>query len=130
MSALMLWLSVAFGALAIEPSPAVGQPTTIIVSDDVDQPRGGVTVRVRHRPGLTGETEVAVGVSDSLGRVVWKPEVPGVAEIRVDAESLPIHVAAAEQPVVSLTLLGLLALAAVTALGLGVVPTGFTRRRA
>src|SRR5690606_23043937 len=77
------WLaSLAWASITIEDPPRPGEETVVVVTDDAGRPRAGETVRVIHRPGLGGEREVAVGITDARGRVRWTPQMDGVTIVR------------------------------------------------
>lgn len=94
MNALLLTLALALGAddpatppppptvtLSAAPAPAV--PVTFEVRGADGAPRVGDTLRVVVRPGSPDARELGIGITDTLGRVVWKPTVPGVTELYV-----------------------------------------------
>lgn len=129
---ILLWLSLclarAASTIAFEPEPVAGAETVILVTDDLSRPEPGATVQVVHRPGLAGERQVAIGITDSRGRVLWTPELGGVARVRAGEASVDVVVARSALPAGTATLLGLL-----FAGGLAAVLYGFTphrRRRA
>ncbi len=124
------WLAarVATAGIAVEGEPVAGQPVVVLVTDAEERPRRGETVRVVHRPGLAGEREVAVGITDGLGRVRWTPDLPGVGELRAGDEALRLRVGRQRVPTDTAVLLGLLGVAAGGAVAYGVV--GPVRRRA
>lgn len=113
------WLTLAHAGIRIEAPPVERQETVILVTDELGDPRPGETVRVIHRPGLAGERERAVGITDGRGRVRWTPEQPGIAELQAGDEPLRIRVAWARVPVATWLLLGLLACGGVAALVVG-----------
>ncbi len=118
----MIWLllcGLAAAELSTEVPPTLGNETVVVVLDDEGRPRAGETVRVVHRPGMAGELEVAIGITDGRGRVRWTPDLPGIAVIRADEETKKFHVARASIPTGTLTLLLLLLAAAGTALLFG-----------
>lgn len=96
-----------------------GQEVVLAVIDEAGDPRSGETVRVIHRPGLAGEQELAIGISDGRGRVRWTPEVSGVARIRAGEETTTVRIVAATPPIAVATTLGLLLLTSAGALGYG-----------
>ncbi|MBX2800924.1 MAG: hypothetical protein KTR31_24805 [Myxococcales bacterium] len=116
----VLWLShLAMAGITFESPPLHGAPTVVVVADDDGRPRAGETVRVVHRPGLSGEQEQAIGITDGRGRVRWTPAVPGRAEVRAGQEPLEVRVAWARAPLGTVLLLVLCALAGIVALGHG-----------
>jgi len=122
-----LWCATAGATIALDRPPAVGQETIIAVEDDAGLGRGGETVRVVHRPGLSGERELAIGITDGRGRVRWTPTTPGIARLRAGEEPLIIRVDHRERPLGIPLLLALLAAGGVAALTGGL---GLPRRRA
>lgn len=129
MIALLIAVGVAWASVEIEPPPAVGQESIVRVVDDTNEARPGRTVRVVHRPGLAGEREVAIGITDGRGRVRWSPVDVGVAVIRVDDATRAVRISRAEPPLDAITLLGLLALAGSASLAFGVAPRARNPRR-
>jgi hypothetical protein len=105
--------------ITVAPPPIEGQESTVTITDDLGRGAAGLTVRVMHRPGLTGAQEVAIGITDSLGRVRWNPDQPGSAELRVDDEALPVAIGWAHWPIGTLLLLAWLAAAATAMIGFG-----------
>jgi hypothetical protein len=121
MIALWLWSATASAGIVLEQEATVGVEVVVEVTDAEGHPRPGETVRVLHRPGLTGEREFAIGITDGRGKVRWTPELPGVADLGAGDEHLDLSVARVDAPTASWTLLGLLALAGVAALGFGLL---------
>ena len=66
-----------FALVTLEAPALIGAEVVIAVTDEQGDPAGGETVRVVHRPGLAGEREVAVGITDGRGRVRWTPDASG-----------------------------------------------------
>ena len=87
------WIAVALAGVHFEAPPAAGVETIVAVTDAADQPAPGETVRVVHRPGLTGEEDLAIGITDGRGRVRWTPTQGGIAVVRAGDERLPVEVA-------------------------------------
>ena len=85
-------IATAFGGVSLESPPVAGTETVVAVQDAEGDPRGGVTVRVVLRPGLTGERELAVGITDGRGRIRWTPPEPGVAWLRAGDEISKLRV--------------------------------------
>ena len=100
-------LCVAVASIEVDTPPVLGAETVVVLRDAQGNGRGGETVRVIHRPGLGGEREVAVGITDGLGRVRWTPEVGGVARLEAGEEQLRTVVA---QPPPAETVVGLILL--------------------
>lgn len=96
-----------------------GEETLVTVTDDLGRPVPGVTVRVLHRPELDGAQELAIGITDTLGRVRWTPELAGTAQVRADQEIVPVAIAWSGAPPDTAVVLALLAVAALGALGYG-----------
>jgi hypothetical protein len=130
----LAWLAFAWLALAAAPAMAAvevegvadggtelrqGEEVVLAVTDEAGDPRSGETVRVIHRPGLAGETELAIGISDGRGRVRWTPEVSGVARLRAGEEEAMIRIVPTSPPIVVVVTLGLLLLTSAGALGHG-----------
>ena len=124
---IVLWSTLAFAALTVDPAPTQGVESTVLVTGDDLAPRAGVTIRVVHRPGLDGTRELSVGITDTRGRVRWTPELAGTAVLRSDNDALPLAVAWQGAPPETLILLGLLVAGALVAAGYGVF-TGWRRR--
>lgn len=120
MTFLVLLAGLASAEISLEEAPVTGERTYVIVTDAEGRPRGGETVRVIHRPGLSGESETAIGITDALGRAEWKPEHSGVARLIAGEEELALHVAWPAAPMNALVLLFLLLVAGVGASAYGV----------
>ncbi|MEQ1569572.1 MAG: hypothetical protein ABMA64_28300 [Myxococcota bacterium] len=112
-----LWSGLALAAVVTETPPVQGAETVIAMTDAEGAPASGETVRVVHRPGLAGEKELAVGITDGRGRVRWTPEQAGVARIRAGDELLAVVITPSAVPASTPLLLGLLGLASVLAVG-------------
>lgn len=115
----LLATSLAFGGITTDSPPVQGTATVVVLTDGDGRPRGGETVRVVHRPGLQGDREVAIGITDGLGRVRWTPDVAGVAEIRAGQEHLALQIGWPGIPLDSAVLLVLLGIAGLGAGGYG-----------
>lgn len=90
-----LWLSAALATehASLSVHATVGTEVTVSVVDDDQAAMPGQTLSVVHHPGSPDEREVGIGITDSLGRVRWKPELGGVATLRVgDHEALRFDV--------------------------------------
>ncbi len=129
----MIWLvTSAFAGLAFETPPIQGQETVVVVVEGVpggdlpedSEPTGGATVRAVYRPGLPGQHEQAIGITDGRGRARWTPTEGGVAVVRANDESLDVRVAPARPPSTTLALATILALGAA-----GSAAWGLSRRR-
>jgi len=122
----MIWLlGAALASVTLAPEPATAEaPTVLTVLDDDGRPRSGETVRVLHRPGLVGEAEQAIGITDARGQVRWTPSRGGVAHLRAGDAVHAVHVQPATPRLDVPLLLGLLLLG-----GLGATGYGLGRRR-
>ena len=123
----MIWLllaQISIGAIVTTAPPLLGTELVIEVQHNDGRPRPGETVRVVHRPGLGGEQELAIGITDGLGRVRWTPESPGVAVLRAGDETQSIRVTSDAPPVNTILLLVLLTLTSLGALVYALVPAG------
>ncbi|MEZ4236501.1 MAG: hypothetical protein R3F59_10150 [Myxococcota bacterium] len=138
MSPVLLWLAqAALGAVTVEGEPEDGPPivlrqgeeVVLAVTDAEGEARSGETVRVVHRPGLAGEAELAIGISDGRGRVRWTPELSGLARLRAGDEVRSLRIAPAAPPLGVEVTLGLLLVTSLGAFGYGWVgPRGRARR--
>ena len=121
---LLFWLlGSAHGSILVEEPPELGVSNWITVTSG-DRPVGGETVSVVHRPGIAGEQEIAVGITDARGRVRWTPARSGVTTIQAGPRRDTIHVTAVIPPPEAITLLGLIIMA-----GLGSLLYGLRLRR-
>ena len=125
----LLWMTLSWGSIAVERPAVEGVATVLVVSDADGNHRGGETVRVVHRPGLSGEREIAIGITDGLGRVRWTPEIAGVALLKAGDEVLPLRIGWPGVPLQTAVLFGLLTLAGVWSVLFGLRPTGSRGRR-
>lgn len=115
------WIGVASAAVTLDAEPArQGTEAVVLVTDEIGDPRSGETVRVVHRPGLAGEKELAVGITDGRGRVRWTPEASGITNLRAGDQVQVIRVAPAQPPTTTAVVLGLLATSGLVALGYGI----------
>jgi len=101
----------------------------VTLHGDLGRPEPGATVQVVYRPGLDGERQRAIGITDSLGRVRWTPEVGGVAEVRAGQERRLVAVAWPSPPLGSVVLLVLIALSGLGFSGYGWRAHSARRRR-
>ena len=114
---ILLATQIALASVTLAEPPQIGGEVWVHVTDE-DTPLAGETVRVLHRPGLHGESEVAIGITDSRGRVRWQPSISGVAELRAGSETQRV-VVASPPPTGTSVLLALLALLGLGALAIG-----------
>lgn len=112
------WSALAVAGMSWEDEPREGVEAVLAVVDEAGAPRSGLTVRVIHRPGLSGEREVAIGITDGRGRVRWTPEQPGVARLRAGDEEQLVRIGTARTEPTPLLILGLLVATGAGALGL------------
>jgi hypothetical protein len=125
----MLALSLAFAQVTVDPAPRVGVETVVEVVDELETAEPGATVQVTHRPGLDGERQIAIGITDSRGRVRWTPEMGGVAILRAGDRLAPVVVGWSAVPPATASLLVLLLLAALGLTGYGLLPRRPLRTR-
>lgn len=119
----MWWsLAVAFATITIDPPPQVEVESALVVLKDEERPAAGATVRAWLHPGLPEEREIAIGVTDARGRVLWTPEVAGRVRIEAADQELGLLVVHPQPPTGPLALL-LLMIAA----GVGATARSFTR---
>lgn len=85
-----------------------GVEVVVMVRDARNELVSGETVRVIHRPGLAGERELAIGISDGRGRVRWTPEVPGVALLRAGDGAVRVLVEPDDKPIGIVVLLAIM----------------------
>lgn len=110
--------------IVIEGEPTTHETVAIDVIDDLSRPVSGATVRAIRRPGLPGERDLAVGLTDARGRVYWTPKRPGTQILRAREHELIVHVrpdTPSPTPIVLLSSSGLV--------GLGLLVWGLWPRR-
>ena len=123
---LLLMLSHAWAEprLVVAGTAQEGSPVEVQLVDADNRPIVGATLRVMHRPGLPGEVELGLGITDSSGRVVWTPEVAGPATLSTRLHQAPVelHVAVSHVswPLNALVPIGLIFLTGLALMGLGV----------
>ena len=105
--------------ITVDPPAKIGQESVIAVTDDIGEPVAGLAVSVVLRPGLDGEKEIALGITDGLGRVRFTPDAGGLALVRADTEELPIAIGWGAAPEATLALLGALVVGAFAAIAFG-----------
>lgn len=89
-----LWLALAAGAaVEIETAPSEGAETVLVVTDRAGEPLAGATVRALYRPGLPGEREQAIGITDGRGRIAWTPSASGIARVQAADQRHAVRVA-------------------------------------
>jgi hypothetical protein len=115
----IVFATAAWAVVEFETPPAVGEETMIVVRNDLGDSRGGETVRVVHRPGLSGEQELAIGITDGRGRVRWTPRTEGVAWVRAGDEIARVRVEGSDGPPVIPFLVALLLFGGAGALAYG-----------
>jgi hypothetical protein len=109
-------MSSAENLVTVDPAPVQGAESWVVVTDDIGRAASGVTIRVVHRPGLDGTRELAIGITDALGRVRWTPEAAGAALVQADDAQLPVEVAWAAPPSATIALMVMLAIGALAAI--------------
>ncbi|TVQ92766.1 MAG: hypothetical protein EA397_06310 [Deltaproteobacteria bacterium] len=124
---ILLLATLASASILIEEPATVGEEVEITVLDDLSRPIVGAPVRVAHRVGLTGERELALGLTDARGQVYWTPTQGGRTQVRARELSTTVRVHDKTPPAPTLVLLGLTAL---TGLVLGLLALRPPRRRA
>jgi hypothetical protein len=126
-----VWMlgTLAFADLTTEPAPVVDTESVILVTQPDGTPLGGETVRVVHRPGMVGEAEVAIGITDTRGKVRWTPVEPGLSVLRAGEQSRTLQVGRIESPKALFALLLILVVAALTALAYGLFDARKAQRR-
>ena len=125
---LLVW-GLALAQVTVDPPPRVGEESVVEVLDEFERAEPGATVQVVHRPGLDGERQIAIGITDSRGRVRWTPEVAGVAVLRAGDRRTPVVVGWTGVPPTTASLLAMLMLAAVGLMGYGLLPRRRRRTR-
>jgi hypothetical protein len=119
---IVIWLvASAFAGVDFEVPPREGVETVVVVTapgigEEAPQPVAGATVRVTHRPGLAGEKELAIGITDGRGRVRWVPGEGGVADVRANDEVERVRIDSGGVPPVEAGLGGTLLVAGLLAL--------------
>jgi hypothetical protein len=91
-----LWLCSALAAehATLSVHASLGHEVIVSVVDDDQASMPGQTLTVVHHPGSPDEREIGIGITDSLGRVRWKPDQGGVAVLRVgDHDALRFDIA-------------------------------------
>lgn len=113
---LLFWLlASAEASIVVGEDPQLGVESWVTVSSS-EQPVAGATVSVIHRPGIAGEIEIAVGITDASGRVRWTPARRGVTTIQAGPRQTTVRVASPLPPPEAITLLGLIIMAGLASL--------------
>ena len=97
--------------ITVTPAPTVGQECLVQVAGA--EPVGGAPVRVVLRPGLPGQHEAAIGITDGAGQLRWTPDVQGALRLEAGQATAVVHVAPDGPPLALLGYGGTLALAIV-----------------
>ena len=85
-------VSCALAGILIDHPSTTSSEITITVTNSADIPLSGVSVRAHHRPGWHDASEIAVGISDSNGRVRWAPKVSGPALLQAGTQTQTIYI--------------------------------------
>lgn len=123
---LLLLLSHAWAEprLAVVGAVQEDSPVEVQLVDADNRPIVGATLRVLHRPGLPGEVELGLGITDSSGRVAWTPEISGPATLSTRVHHAPVEldvaIARTSWPLNALVPIGLLMFAGLSLMALGV----------
>jgi hypothetical protein len=80
-------------AVTFEVPPVQAVETVVIATRTDGEPLAGATVRVVYRPGLAGEHEQAIGITDGRGRITWTPSDAGIAVVKAADQEQPLRVA-------------------------------------
>jgi hypothetical protein len=113
--------------LTVEPPAHPGVESVLTLVGDDGAPVVGATLSVVQRPGLPTEKEAGAGITDSLGKVRWKPELSGPALLYAGDEAVgSFHVGWSAPPPSTVVPLVVLVIAALATIGGGV---GTWRRR-
>lgn len=130
---LLLALQLAHAGVVATPPATPGATSQILLSDAQGAVKRGGTASAVTRPGLPGQAERGLGVTDARGRVRLTPEGSGVVVVRLDGRDVgAVHVAWPAPPasaLVPLVLLGGLSLLGVL-VGAGLVQLPAARRQA
>ena len=123
----LLLASLAWGDIVVDPPPRPGEETMITVTDANGDAVIGAYVHARRSPGLTSQTESTIGTTDARGRVPWVPAAGGLVHLNAGGkQDRLVNVDYLEPPLDSAVLTGIIAISAVAALFVGLVPA---RRR-
>ena len=96
------WLlvgSVAHAAPCADASATAQATTSLTFVRDDGPPVVGATTRAVRHPGLPSERAFGIGVTDTRGRVDWKPDDGGPYRVVIDGHgACTVHVAYAAPP--------------------------------
>ncbi|MBT3222146.1 MAG: hypothetical protein HN348_23985 [Proteobacteria bacterium] len=109
----LLTIAALAGPITISAPPTPGHEIEVTYTDKRGKPKVGATISVIHRPGLDGEQQLAIGITDSRGRVRWTPEQSGVASIKANDDEFPLRISWPHPPSQTALLLGLLFLTSI-----------------
>ena len=126
-----LWLlgTLAWADVTTDPAPVLNEACAVRVTSPDGTPLSGETVRVVHRPGMAGETEVAIGITDTRGKVRWTPIQAGMSILRAGDQTRVLQVQRTERPKALYALLGLLIVASLGGLAYGLLGSPPAPRR-
>jgi hypothetical protein len=106
--------------LTVDPPARPGVETVLTLVGDDGKPVVGATLSVVQRPGLPTEKEAGAGITDSLGKVRWKPELAGPALLYAGDEAVgSFHVGWPTPPPSTLVPLVVLVVAALATIAAG-----------
>ncbi len=114
---LLLLLQLASAGLEIQPAPVIETETAVLVTREDGSAIGGATVRGIVHPGNHDEHEVAIGVTDARGRVLWTPDTSGRVTIRAGDQERDVLVAWKSAPTGVAMMLALLFLLGAASIG-------------
>lgn len=89
----------------IEPELVLGEQSAILMTDADGTALVGQTLRALHRPDLSDSHEVAIGITDGMGRVRWQPDLAGVTRLSSEDHELWVSIQPANLPSDTLSLL-------------------------
>jgi len=98
MTALFLFIQLAFGEILLQGEPLQSEPIVFQVVDDLSKPIASATVRIRVHPDLPSGSDWTLGVTDSEGRITFKPEHGGPHQIHIGSQSLDFRVSWSRYP--------------------------------
>lgn len=118
----VLLLGLALAGVTFEAPPEPGGQVGVVVTAPDARPAAGATVRAIVGPGLPTEREVAIGITDARGRVLWQPDASGRVSVRADEQVQDVLVAWVAPPTDAVVMLALLVATALGALLRGARP--------